>query len=242
MQNMTDEQLDLLLQRAGAYRLCRALAALPEEASLRAAWEPLKRLDRRMARSLRALRKRQAHADGMPRHISWRTAKRVALVALLAASVLCGTLVASAELRLTVKNTIVEWMERNMSIRYEVEGKSLSALPEGYGPHYMPAGFSYCEDESFSDEEGFVKIYRDAQGNFISLEVWLATDASVTQNDTEHTQYEHLDYGDGDAWLGTFDDGDGYIFDWVKEGIEHHLYINAVMDRTEVFQIAGQVY
>ena len=51
-----EEAFDALLREAAAWRLRQALAALPSEECLRAEYGPLHRLDRRVRRSVRALR------------------------------------------------------------------------------------------------------------------------------------------------------------------------------------------
>lgn len=56
-----------------------------------------------------------------------------------------------------------------MSIRYEVEGHPLTALPEGYAPHYIPEGFVYSEEDSYQDECSFRNYYTNAEGYSIAL-------------------------------------------------------------------------
>ena len=140
-----EEAFDALLREAAAWRLRQALAALPSEECLRAEYGPLHRLDRRVRRSVRALQKAQQRR--VLNRTSRRKMRRILLAAALLAALAAGTLAVSAELRLLVKDTLVEWMERNMSIRYEVEGHPLTALPEGYAPHYIPEGFVYNEEK-----------------------------------------------------------------------------------------------
>ena len=126
---MDEGTLDALLREAAAWRLERALSSLPGEEELRAARGALTRLDRRVARGAAALRRRQRIREerNLPR-MSWRRLRRILVVAALLAALAVGTLTVSAELRLAVKNTLVEWGQRNMSIRYEVEGHPLTAL------------------------------------------------------------------------------------------------------------------
>lgn len=76
-----------------------------------------------------------------------------------------------------------------MSIRYEVEGHPLTALPEGYAPHYIPEGFVYSEEDSYQDECSFRNYYTNAEGYSIAIDVWVAEGASVVQSDTEHTYF-----------------------------------------------------
>lgn len=240
MQPIREEAFDALLREAAAWRLRQALAALPSEERLRAEYGPLHRLDRRVRRSVRALQKVQQRR--VLNRTSRRKMRRILLAAALLAALAAGTLAASAELRLLVKDTLVEWMERNMSIRYEVEGHPLTALPEGYAPHYIPEGFVYSEEDSYQDECSFRNYYTNAEGYSIAIDVWVAEGASVVQSDTEHTYFRQVEYGDGEAWLGTFEDGDDYMFSWIAGGIEHNLYINAILPESEVFRIADNIY
>ena len=240
---MDEGTLDALLREAAAWRLERVLSSLPGEEELRAARGPLTRLDRRVARGAAALRRRQRIREerNLPR-MSWRRLRRILVAAALLAALAVGTLTVSAELRLAVKNTLVEWGQRNMSIRYEVEGHPLTALPEGYGPHYIPEGFVYSEEDSYEFDDSFGKYYTNEEGYFIAIDAWVAEGASVMQADTEHTHFRQVDYGEGEAWLGTFEDGDGYMFYWFADGIEHQLFINAYLPESEVFRISDSIY
>ena len=47
---------------------------------------------------------------------------------------------------------------------------------------------------------------------------------------------------EGVAYLGTFEDGDGYTMYWFADGIEHELYISAALKEDEVFKIADVIY
>lgn len=240
---MDEGTLDALLREAAAWRLERALSSLPGEEELRAARGPLTRLDRRVARGAAALRRRQRIREerNLPR-MSWRRLRRILVVAALLAALAVGTLTVSAELRLAVKNTLVEWGQRNMSIRYEVEGHPLTALPEGYGPHYIPEGFAYNEEISFANPNQILLDYENEEGYFVQIIITIAENASVVVTDSEHITYKTIDFGEADAYLGTFDDGDGYVMYWFADGMEHELYINAYLSESEVYEIAENIY
>ena len=235
-----EEAFDALLREAAAWRLRQALAALPSEECLRAEYGPLHRLDRRVRRSVRALQKAQQRR--VLNRTSRRKMRRILLAAALLAALAAGTLAVSAELRLLVKDTLVEWMERNMSIRYEVEGHPLTALPEGYAPHYIPEGFVYTEEISFTEQNQILLDYENEAGYFVQIAIRIAENGSIVVTDSEHITYKTIDFGEADAYFGTFDDGDGYVMYWFEDGMEHELYINAILPESEVFQIADNIY
>lgn len=232
-------EFESLLMQAGQEAFRRRIAALPAEETLCAQYGGFSALDQRIHDTWARICKQQ---DKTLPHVPWRVLKRIALVAALLAALFIGTLSVSAELRATLKNVLVQWNERNMDIRYEIEGRPLDALPEGYGPHYIPEGFIFAEESSYEDTGAFQKFYRDQDGYHMMISVRIAENASLVSTDSEHTNYEKIDYGEGDAYLGTFENGDGYVMYWYAEGIEHELYINAYLTREEVFMIADNIY
>lgn len=98
-------------------------------------------------RQQRAERERRAFR---PRQVSWKGAKRAALLAAVLMALFLGLLTVSADMRAFLKRTIAIWTGPNVDIRYEVDGHKLTELPEGYAPHYIPEGFSYNENNSFA--------------------------------------------------------------------------------------------
>ena len=152
-----------------------------------------------------------------------------------------GLLTVSADMRAFLKRTIAIWTGPNVDIRYEVDGHKLTELPEGYAPHYIPEGFVYVETESYEDSGSFQKVYENADNFFIMVTVRIAENASLTSMDTEHTNFKKIDYGEGGAYLGTFENGDGYAMFWFADGIEHELYISAALTEDEVFKIADGI-
>ncbi len=193
-----------------------------------------------MRRSVRALQKAQQRR--VLNRTSRRKMRRILLAAALLAALAAGTLAVSAELRLLVKDTLVEWMERNMSIRYEVEGHPLTALPEGYAPHYIPEGFVYNEEISLQSKTKFCLITKMKQVISFKLPLELRENGSIVVTDSEHITYKTIDFGGQTPILVLFDDGDGYVMYWFADGMEHELYINAILPESEVFQIADNIY
>lgn len=219
----------------------RRLAELPPEEALRAHYGDFSALDRRIRASLKELRKARARQN-LPKRIPLRSVKRIALAAALVAALLGGTLIVSADMRVFVKNTIVEWTRRDVSIGYDVGGHILTTLPTGYAPHYIPEGFAYVEEESYEYIEGFEKYYENEDGYFIMIDAYVANNMSGILTDNEHITYQSIAFGEADAYLGTFDDGDGYVMYWFADGIEHELYINAYLPESEVYAIAENIY
>ena len=232
--------LEPLLQQAVPEAFRRRIAALPAEEVLQKQYD-FSSLDRRIRAALKRLRK-ERRVQAAPRGASLRTAKRIALVAALLAALLVGMLTVSAELRVYVKDTIAKWTGQNVDIQYEVGGYGPDALPEEYGPHYIPDGFVYSEGNSVIGSSREVLYYESADGSFIQILMRVAENASMVSMDTEHTDFRTIEYGDGDAYLGTFEDGEGYTMLWIANGIEHELYISAYLPESEVFQIADNIY
>lgn len=217
----------------------------PGEETLGAFCGDFRGVDRRVRAGLKAQRRadaRRRRQSFAPRRGSWRAMKRAALVAALLAALLLGMLTVSADMRAFLKRTVAVWTGPNVDIRYEVDGHKLTELPEGYAPHYIPEGFVYVETESYEDSGSFQKVYENADNFFIMVTVRIAENGSLTSMDTEHTYFERIDYGGGEAYLGTFEDGGGYAMFWFAEGIEHELYISADLSREEVFRIADGIY
>lgn len=152
-----------------------------------------------------------------------------------------GLLTVSADMRAFLKRTIAIWTGPNVDIRYEVDGHKLTELPEGYAPHYIPEGFEFDEEFSERFRGSFQYNYENADGCFIMVTARIAENASLTSMDTEHTSFERIDYGEGDAYFGTFENSDGYAMFWFADGIEHELYISAELSREEVFKIADGI-
>ncbi len=154
-----------------------------------------------------------------------------------------GLLTVSADMRAFLKRTIAIWTGPNVDIRYEVDGHKLTELPEGYAPHYIPEGFSYNENNSFAMGNETIFDYENKEGHFIQITIRIAEKCLFDQHGYgTHTNFKKIDYGEGGAYLGTFEDGDGYTMYWFADGIEHELYISAALKEDEVFKIADGIY
>lgn len=175
-----------------------------------------------------------------------RLLKRTLLAAAILTSILFCTLMTNAALRAAVVNTIIDWTDRDMGIRFEIEGEPLSALPEGYGPHYIPESFSYVEEQSWHEpiDGSFSYTYQSADKTlFFDIEAGIAQNSSMYRVDTEHTDFEQITWDGIPAYLGSWTSvaGDtGYTMIWVQNGIEH--YLNSNLSLTEFWKVAENIY
>ena len=222
---LCEEELNAVPPRAQLHRICGSLSGL----------------DRRIRSALRQQRAERERRAFRPRQVSWKGAKRAALLAAVLMALFLSLLTVSADMRAFLKRTIAIWTGPNVDIRYEVDGHKLTELPEGYAPHYIPEGFEFDEEFSERFRGSFQYNYENADGCFIMVTARIADNASLTSMDTEHTSFERIDYGEGDAYFGTFENGDGYAMFWFADGIEHELYISAELSREEVFKIADGI-
>lgn len=222
---LCEEELNAVPPRAQLHRICGSLSGL----------------DRRIRSALRQQRAERERRAFRPRQVSWKGAKRAALLAAVLMALFLSLLTVSADMRAFLKRTIAIWTGPNVDIRYEVDGHKLTELPEGYAPHYIPEGFEFDEEFSERFRGSFQYNYENADGCFIMVTARIAENASLTSMDTEHTSFERIDYGEGDAYFGTFENGDGYAMFWFADGIKHELYISAELSREEVFKIADGI-
>ena len=173
-----------------------------------------------------------------------RVLKHIIVAAAVLISVLFGTLMVNASVRTAVVNTIIEWTERSIGIQFQVEGATLAALPEGYGPHYIPEGLMYQEELSWRTEAGFSYGYESENGDSIlNIEVCIAENGSGYYLDDEHAEHERITFHGVTAYYGhgTSVGGDEICtLLWVEHGIEHYIYTNVPV--SELLAIAEQIY
>ena len=232
--------LRTLVQLACAENARREMAALPTPQRLKERYPDTADLTRRVLAAIEMLQKKAKK----PPHRSWRTIKRGLIAAAIAASLLFGTLMTNAAVRGVVVNTILEWTNRDLGIRFEIEGEPLSSLPEGYGPHYIPDGLIYQESLSWANSGGFFYEYQsENQESHLSIEVRIAQNSSDYWMDNEHIDYDKVTFNGTAAYLGTFQQHDGYVMLWAKNGVEHFIYIESPgVTLSEVYQIAENIY
>lgn len=103
----------------------------------------------------------------------------------------------------------------------------------------------YDEESSFVQQGRILMEYRSEDGSYIQFLARIAENASMMSMDTEHTELHAIEYGDGDAYFGTFEDDKGYVMFWIADGIEHEIYISYIdraMPESEVYAIAEHIY
>ena len=170
--------------------------------------------------------------------------KRTVVAAAILASFLSCVLMANASVRAAVVNTMIEWTGRDIGIRFEVEGEPLAALPDGYGPHYIPEGMIYQDDISWKVRDQVLYSYVSEDGtSVLDIQITVAQNGSAYWIDNEHLVYEKITFNGVTAYYGhgTSVGGDEIsTLLWVKDGIEHDIYTNVSM--SELFEIAENIY
>lgn len=229
-----------LVQMACARAAEAEMEALPTPEELLALYPDMAAADRRVLSAVEAARR----ANRKGKRLALRTIRRVLIAAAVAASLLFGTLMTNAAVRGAVVDTILEWTDRSLGVHFVLEGELLSALPEGYGPHYIPEGLVYQEDLSWANANAFFSEYQSNDGKCnLSIEVKIAHNSAGYRMDNENINYEKITFNDVSAYLGTFEQRDGYVMLWVKDGVEHLIYAESPgISLSEVFCIAENIY
>lgn len=218
----------------------RQLAALPSQQEIDAVLGDTSGFCQRVLDGVqRLLRTRQR---GKRRLL--RTVRKTLVAAAILVSLLFCVLMANASVRTAVVNTMIEWTGRDIGIRFEVEGEPLAALPDGYGPHYIPEGLIYQDDISWGVRDQVLYSYVSEDGtSVLDIQITVAQNGSAYWIDNEHLAYEKITFNGVTAYYGhgTSVGGDEIsTLLWVKDGIEHDIYTNVSM--SEVFEIAENIY
>lgn len=173
-----------------------------------------------------------------------RIIKRTLLVAAVLISIFTCTLLTSATVRSAVVNTIMDWSGRDVGIQFVIEGEPLSALPDGYGPHYIPDGFEYEEDSALIDP-GFINLDYISTDKLKTLTITISVlqNSSHTRMDNEYTEFDMIIFQGVTAYIGhwnSVDGANGYFMIWAKDGIENQIYGTVTL--SELFKIAENIY
>lgn len=133
-----------------------------------------------------------------------RVVRKTLTAAAILVSLLFCVLMANASVRAAVVNTIIEWTGRDIGIRFEVTGEPLAALPNGYGPHYVPAGLIFDEEMSYQETDGsFFYTYASVDGKVIlDVQVTIAQNGSAYWIDNEHLEHERITFNGVTAYYG----------------------------------------
>ncbi len=114
----------------------------PTPQELKETYPDMSSLKRKVYHGIETLHKEEKRKSWKPKKIL----KRVLLTAAVLTSLFAATMMTSATVRSAVVNTIIDWTGRDVGIQFKIDGEPLPALPDGYGPHYIPERFQFEED------------------------------------------------------------------------------------------------
>lgn len=231
-----DEMVRLALQEEER----RRWAAYPDRETLRETYGDLSELKARIDATLRAHRRQKEQA--LPRRVSLRSFKRALILAAILLALFSGIILVSAEIPMKVKQMIVEWTERDVGISYEVEGAAPQSLPADFGPHYIPEGFEYVEEESFTNEYFINMIYRNKRNDYLNIRAQIVMNNSTVWTDYENIIYQEININGISMNLGVFNEHTGYVLDWIDETINYRIYITGDVSMEELYKTAENIY
>ena len=231
-----DEMVRLALQEVER----RRWAAYPDRETLRETYGDLSALKARIDATLRAHRRQKEQA--LPRRVSLRSFKRALILAAILLALFSGIILVSAEIPMKVKQMIVEWTERDVGISYEVEGAAPQSLPADFGPHYIPEGFEYVEEESFTNEYFINMIYRNKRNDYLNIRAQIVMNNSTVWTDYENIIYQEININGISMNLGVFNEHTGYVLDWIGETINYRIYITGDVSMEELYKTAENIY
>lgn len=230
-----------LVQMACARAAEAEMEALPTPEELLALYPDMAAADRRVLSAVEAARR----ANRKGKRLALRTIRRVLIAAAVAASLLFGTLMTNAAVRGAVVDTILEWTDRSLGVHFVLEGELLSALPEGYGPHYIPEGLVLDEENSWQQSDGsFFYTYANADGSeYLDIEACIVQNGSSYFLDNEHTEFDKISFMGTTAYLGHQTSVSGYtsyVLVWASGSIEH--YVRTSMSLSTLLEVAENIY
>ena len=231
--------LQELIRWALAEQTDREIDALPTPAELDEMFPDTAHFRRRVFDAVKAQEKAEKRAKRRILPI----VKRTLLVAAVLAALLFGTLMTNASVRSAVINTIFEWTGRDVGISFQIEGQPPAALPEDYGPHYIPEGFEYQEDASWRNEGGLVYTYKTSDLRFLNIQICVGTNSFTYRIDNENAIYEKITFNGATAYLASnYANGEqeSHGMLWYKNGMEHFIY--GTINLSELFEIAEKIY
>ena len=241
---MTGEEMTVswrtLLQMACAQVAEAEMEALPTPEGLMALYPDIAAVDRRVLSAVAEARR----AKKKKKRPALRAIRRVLIAAAVGISLLFCTLMTNAAVRGAVVDTILEWTDRSLGMHFVLEGELLSALPEGYGPHYIPEGLVYQEESSLVSDTDTIFFYQsETKDSVLSIQIGIARNTSGYRLDNENIDYDKITFNGDSAYLGAFQKNDGYVMLWVKNGIEHQIYLEGELSSlSEVYRIAENIY
>ena len=197
-------------------------------------------LDQKVSEGIDALQKEEKRQMHRP----LRVLKRTFLVAAVLISIFSCIMLTSATVRNAIVNTIIDWTGRDVGIQFVIEGEPLSALPDGYGPHYIPEGLEFLTADSVQDKSFLLYTYQSPDGlSILDIQIQLLENGSMTWIDNEHMEFEQITFNGMSTYLGhgfSVAGGEIYTMLWAKDGMEHSIYTNVSL--SELFKIAENIY
>lgn len=230
-----------LVQMACARAAETEMEALPTPEGLLALYPDMAAADRRVLSAVEAARR----ANRKGKRPALRTIRRVLIAAAVAVCAFFCIAMTNPAVQNAVTRIVTEWTKRDVCIRFQVSGETLSALPAGYGPHYIPEGLVLDEENSWQQSDGSLFYnYTNADGSqYLSIQVIIAQNGSAYWIDREHIKHEKITFNDVDAYYGygTSLSGDKVkTLLWAKDGVEHSIYTNVPV--SEMFKFAENIY
>lgn len=232
--------LRLLLKFCLEQEAQERMESYPAPGKLKELHPDMRDLDQQVKEAICAERKQEKQKVHKP----LRVFKRIVFVAAVLTSLFAATMMTSATVRNAVAKTMIDWTGRNVGIQFKIDGAPLSALPDGYGPHYIPERFQFKEDNAIIIPS-LIDFSYTGEDEFSTLTVR----ASVIRNasrvclDNEHTTFEMVTFQGVESYVGhwiSLDGTEGYEMVWAKDGIEHYIFGTVTL--SELFTIAENIY
>lgn len=183
-EGLGDELFDALLEQAVKQNLINEINSIPSEEELEQIYTFSKEHNRIMKKMFARDNSREII------FVVLRWTKVAVFIICVAATLLFGTMMVSAEFREAVSNVIITWYERFTNFQSMEVGEDFTQ--QKWIPRYIPDGFAVSETYEFGD---FYTIeYNNADGIMIDY-TYLPEDAS-TSIDNEEMDYSIITEGD----------------------------------------------
>jgi hypothetical protein len=173
-ENMDDDLFEAILKQAVQKNLRNEIEALPSEEELSKMYTFSERHEKRMKKLFAADKRKET------RIVVVRWGKTAVAAACIATTVLFGTLLLSSEVRATINNVIISWLD--MFTRFEAP-QSLSNeefVEREWLPEYLPEGFELAD--TFEAGEIVLFEYANADGAMIDFSVRPSEGATYIDN------------------------------------------------------------
>lgn len=231
MNELTDISFGVALMMALHVDAQKELNTLPTPEQLEEIYPDTSQWDERIAAALQGEKHRPI-------------LKRVVVTALLLVLLTFGALAGSADFRKAVYTMIQKFLPIEMQLSYQVDGKPLERLPDGYGDHYVPDNFERDREQEFERAENFLHVYSSKESEKgYTVRCSIIQPGQQSSFDNEHTTYETIKIGDEDATLGTSTGENGntvYILSWEQGGVSNTIMGN--ISRDEIVRIAENIF